>query len=70
MTVIKTKIGSAFFEYIEHYPNEQDALDSKNGEFKEVKIGKLKMERTKISKKESSNDSKSERTPKVEGQGS
>jgi len=64
MTVIKTKIGSVFFEYIEHYPNEQDALDSKNGEFKAVKLNKLRMERVKITKQE--NDEAKHQNPSSE----
>ena len=69
MTVVKTKIGSAFFNYIEHYDSEEDALNSKNGEFKKVIIvGNLKMERTIISKQEEHDGQKHQnRTPKVEG---
>ena len=63
MTVIKSVVGSCFFEYITEHDKEENALNEE-GTFKEVKIGKLRFERTKITKE--NDDSKSKRTPKVE----
>ena len=63
MNVIKKVMGSCFFEYITEHDSEQNALNNE-GAFKEVKIGKLRFERTKITKE--NDDSKSKRTPKVE----
>ena len=68
MSVVKKTIGSVFFEYIEEYPSENDALEKINGTFKTVELNKLRLERVKITKKEN-DDSKSENSTKTKGQG-
>jgi CBS domain containing-hemolysin-like protein len=65
--VVKKTIGSVFFQYIEEYPNENDALQKINGTFKTVELNKLRLERVKITKKEN-DDNKSEDSTKTEGQ--
>tara|TARA_B110000503_G_scaffold70859_1_gene110113 strand:- start:266 stop:502 length:237 start_codon:yes stop_codon:yes gene_type:complete len=49
----KRTIGSCFFEYIESYDTEEDAVKAIGGRFIEVKIGKLRIERAKITKEKS-----------------
>lgn len=46
----KRIIGSCQFEYITEHDNEDDAVNAIGGRFIEVKIGKLRTERTKITK--------------------
>jgi len=65
MNVIKKVTGSCLFEYITEHDSEQNALNNE-GAFKEVKIGKLRIERTKITKE--NDDNKSEDSTKTEGQ--
>ena len=65
MNVIKKVMGSCFFEYVTEHDSEQNALNNE-GTFKEVKIGKLRIERTKITKE--NDDNKSEDSTKTEGQ--
>jgi len=65
MNVIKKVTGSCLFEYVTEHDSEQNALNNE-GTFKEVKIGKLKIERTKITKE--NDDNKSEDSTKTEGQ--
>ena len=64
MKVTKTVMGSCFFEYITEHDSEEKALNSE-GIFKEVKLGKLRVERTKITKE--NDDSKSEDSTKTKG---
>ena len=65
MTVIRKTIGSVFFEYLEEYDSEEQALEKTNGKFLKINLNKLRLERVKILKKEN-DDSKSKGTPKVE----
>jgi hypothetical protein len=63
--ITKRIMGSCFFEYITEHDSEEKALNSE-GIFKEVKLGKLRIERTKITKE--NDDSKSEDSTKTKGQ--
>ena len=65
MTVIRKTIGSVFFEYLEEYDSEEQALEKTNGKFLKINLNKLRLERVKILKKEN-DDSKSKGTPEVE----
>lgn len=52
--MIKKKIfGTCFFEYVEEYENEENAIKGERGTFIEVKVSNLKIERTKITKEDS-----------------
>ena len=51
--VIKKKFGTCFFEYVEEYENEENAIKGERGTFIEVKVSNLKIERTKITKEDS-----------------
>lgn len=52
--MIKKKIfGTCFFEYVEKYKNEEDAIKGERGTFIEVKVRDLKIERTNITKEDS-----------------
>lgn len=51
--VIKKKFGTCFFEYVEEYKNEENAIKGERGTFIEVKVSNLKIERTKITKEDS-----------------
>ena len=62
--ITKRIMGSCFFEYITEHDSEEKALNSE-GIFKEVKLGKLRIERTKITKE--NDDSKSEDSTKTKG---
>jgi len=63
MKVTKTVMGSCFFEYITEHDSVEKALNNE-GIFKEVKVNKVRLERT-LTKE--NDDSKSERTPKTKG---
>jgi hypothetical protein len=63
MKVTKTVMGSCFFEYITEHDSAEKALNNE-GVFKEVKVNKVRIERT-LTKE--NDDSKSERTPKAKG---
>ena len=63
MKLIKTVMGSCFFEYITEHDSVEKALNNE-GIFKEVKVNKVRVERT-LTKE--NDDSKSERTPKTKG---
>ena len=65
MSVVKKTIGSVFFSYEEQYPSEVEALNGQSGQFINVNLDKLRIERVKITKE--NDDSKSERTPKTKG---
>ena len=52
MTVIRKTIGSVFFEYLEEYDSEEQALEKTNGKFLQVNLNKPRIERVKITKKE------------------
>lgn len=61
--MIKKKIfGTCFFEYVEEYENEENAIKGERGTFIEVKVSNLKIERKKIERtnitKEDSDGSK------------
>jgi hypothetical protein len=68
MTVVKKTIGSVFFEYIEEYDTEEQALEKINGKFLKVNLNKPRIERVKVTKLEE-NDGRSNcqnGTPEVE----
>ena len=68
MTVVKKTIGSVFFEYIEEYDTEEQALEKTNGKFLKVNLNKPRIERVKVTKLEE-NDGRSNcqnGTPEVE----
>ena len=52
MSVIRKTIGSVFFEYLEEYDTEEQALEKTNGKFLQVNLSSLRYERVKITKKE------------------
>ena len=52
MTVIRKTIGSVYFEYLEEYDSEEQALEKTNGKFLKINLNKLRLERVKILKKE------------------
>ena len=52
MSVIRKTIGSVFFEYLEEYDSEEQALEKTNGKFLQVNLNKPRIERVKITKKE------------------
>lgn len=49
----KKKFGTCFFQYVEEYENEEDAIKGERGTFVEVKVSDLKIERTNITKEDS-----------------
>lgn len=52
--MIKKKIfGTCFFQYVERYENEENAIKGERGTFIEVKVSDLKIERTNITKEDS-----------------
>jgi hypothetical protein len=68
MTVVKKTIGSVFFEYLEEYDSEEQALEKTNGKFLKINLNKLRIERVKVTKLEE-NDGRSNcqnGTPEVE----
>jgi len=65
MSVVKKTIGSVFFSYEEQYPSEVEALNGQSGQFINVNLDKLRIERVKITKE--NDDSKSEDSTKTKG---
>jgi len=66
MDILKKTFGTCFFQHIETYSNEEEALNGKNGTFKEIKISNLRIERTNIIKKEN-DEQRHQNSDKVEG---
>ena len=67
MTVKRKTIGSVFFEYLEEYDSEEQALEKTNGKFLKINLNKLRLERVKILKKENDGRSNCQNgTPEVE----
>jgi len=64
MTVTRTVMGSCFFEYITEHDSVEKALNNE-GIFKEVKVNKVRVERT-LTKE--NDDNKSEDSTKTKGQ--
>ena len=66
----KKKFGSVFFEYIEEYETEENAIKGERGTFVEVKLSSIKIERTLITKEDSygskNSSAKAERLTKKE----
>lgn len=54
MNIVKKTIGSVFFSYEEEYPSEVEALNGQNGQFINVNLNKMRIERVKVIKKEES----------------
>ena len=66
MSVIRKTIGSVFFEYLEEYDSEEQALEKTNGKFLQVNLNKPRIERVKITKKENDGQ-RHQNSNKVEG---
>lgn len=56
--IIKKKFGTCFFEYVEEYENEENAVKGERGTFIEIKVSSIKIERSSIKLKEDSDGSK------------
>jgi hypothetical protein len=63
MTVTKTVMGSCFFEYITEHDSVEKALNNE-GIFKEVKVNKVRVERT-LTKE--NDEQRHQNSDKVEG---